>query len=63
MAFNPGDMVKLKSGSPIMTVQKVINENVHVSWYEDKKGMQNGMFKAASLVASDGMPPLPMLVR
>lgn len=33
-AFEPGDLVQLKSGGPTMTVAKVDNINVYVVWFD-----------------------------
>lgn len=36
MAFEPGDVVQLKSGSPALTVVAAEGENVKVIWYADE---------------------------
>lgn len=33
--FNIGDTVRLRSGSPLMTVTACINGQVEVNWFED----------------------------
>ena len=38
MAFAPGDIVQLKSGSPALTVVGVDGEDVKVFWYADEVG-------------------------
>ena len=38
MAFAPGDIVQLKSGSPALTVVGVDGEEVKVFWYADEVG-------------------------
>ncbi len=38
MAFEPGDIVQLKSGSPALTVISEIGETVEVVWYADEVG-------------------------
>ena len=38
MAFAPGDIVQLKSGSPALTVVGVEGEEVKVFWYADEVG-------------------------
>lgn len=38
MAFAPGDIVQLKSGSPALTVVAVDGEEVKVFWYADEIG-------------------------
>jgi uncharacterized protein YodC (DUF2158 family) len=34
-AFNIGDMVRLKSGSPLLTVTACIDGQVEVNWFEE----------------------------
>ncbi|WP_188575597.1 YodC family protein [Azorhizobium oxalatiphilum] len=38
MAFAPGDIVQLKSGSPALTVIAETGESVKVIWYSDETG-------------------------
>ncbi|MGU3495829.1 YodC family protein [Xanthobacteraceae bacterium A53D] len=38
MAFAPGDIVQLKSGSPALTVISEAGETVYVVWYADETG-------------------------
>ncbi|WP_238120614.1 MULTISPECIES: YodC family protein [unclassified Xanthobacter] len=38
MAFNAGDIVQLKSGSPALTVVEVIGADVKLVWYADEVG-------------------------
>ncbi len=38
MAFAPGDIVQLKSGSPALTVGSESGETVEVVWYADEVG-------------------------
>lgn len=38
MAFAPGDIVQLKSGSPALTVISETGETVEVVWYSDEVG-------------------------
>ncbi|MFG1360296.1 YodC family protein [Xanthobacter pseudotagetidis] len=38
MAFGPGDIVQLKSGSPALTVVGVDGDEVKVFWYADEVG-------------------------
>ncbi|MEP9349600.1 DUF2158 domain-containing protein [Xanthobacter sp. KR7-225] len=38
MAFTPGDIVQLKSGSPALTVVGVEGDEVKVFWYADEVG-------------------------
>ncbi|WP_029004291.1 YodC family protein [Azorhizobium doebereinerae] len=47
MAFAPGDIVQLKSGSPALTVISDAGEMVEVVWYAD----EFGEFRTQSLSA------------
>lgn len=48
--FNTGDIVKLKSGGPEMTVQKELAENhFRCQWFAGKK-LESGPFPEGSLV-------------
>jgi len=38
MAFAPGDIVQLKSGSPALTVVEVAEADVSVVWYAEEDG-------------------------
>jgi uncharacterized protein YodC (DUF2158 family) len=59
MAFNSGDVVRLKSGSPAMTVEKVGQINgkdaVFCTWFENNK-QQRGHFSPAALEAGQAGP-------
>lgn len=35
MAFNPGDRVQIKSGGPIMTVERVDGDSVTCAWMQN----------------------------
>ncbi|PYC18758.1 DUF2158 domain-containing protein [Pseudomonas jessenii] len=54
-AFKVGDIVKLKSGGPDMTVRYVENNNgtqpyLHCQWFAGKK-LEDGSFPSNSLAA------------
>ncbi len=54
MAFAPGDIVQLKSGSPALTVVAVEGETVTVYWYADEVGeFRSHMVPAVALEALD----------
>ncbi|MFG1477577.1 DUF2158 domain-containing protein [Xanthobacter sp. V4C-4] len=38
MAFEPGDIVQLKSGSPALTVVEATEQEVKVVWYAEEDG-------------------------
>lgn len=38
MAFEPGEIVQLKSGSPALTVVEVQDQDVKVTWYAEEVG-------------------------
>jgi len=50
--FNPGDVVQVRSGGPVMTVESigsmVDNDSVNCVWFEKNKQMQ-GRFAAVAL--------------
>ena len=48
MSFSPGDQVKLKSGGPTMTVEKVRGDTVTCVWFDGKKA-HDRKFLAATL--------------
>ncbi|MFG1295334.1 MULTISPECIES: YodC family protein [Xanthobacter] len=47
MAFEPGEIVQLKSGSPALTVVEVQEQDVKVVWYAEEVGE----FRSQSLPA------------
>jgi uncharacterized protein YodC (DUF2158 family) len=47
--FNPGDVVRLKSGGPKMTVVHVADDEVFCEWFDDKKEPQSRGFSPVSL--------------
>ena len=54
MAFNVGDLVQLKSGGPVMTVQSIDprgNEGLWCQWFSGKK-LERGHFKQETLVSA-----------
>ncbi|OYX11215.1 MAG: hypothetical protein B7Z15_12230 [Rhizobiales bacterium 32-66-8] len=48
MAFKTGDIVQLKSGSPVLTVVAVEDSSVDVVWYAEEVGQ----FRSHTLPAS-----------
>jgi uncharacterized protein YodC (DUF2158 family) len=50
-----GSLVKLKSGGPTMTVDKIGThadvQKAWVSWFDDKNAPQSGVFPLTSLIA------------
>ena len=55
-AFKPGDVVRLKSGGPAMTVTKLnpagIENGATCQWFNDKAKLKTGMF------AQDALTPV-----
>jgi uncharacterized protein YodC (DUF2158 family) len=52
--FQPGDVVRLKSGSPNMTVKSVGNDwggelSVFVTWFDDKHKPMDGSYPVATV--------------
>lgn len=57
MAFKPGDVVRLKSGSPAMTISKIGHvgtEEVAVCIWFEKNQRKSGNFSLVSLVLDEG---------
>jgi len=55
----PGETVRLKSGGPLMTVDKVVapeggRNRVSVIWFDDKHKQQYAIFGVDVLDADDG---------
>jgi uncharacterized protein YodC (DUF2158 family) len=54
MNFKPGDIVRLKSGGPVMTVERVEDEGagkifVYCVWFDDKAKQTRGHFRPEAL--------------
>ena len=57
--FEVGDLVKLKSGGPEMTVQKAWNDgDCTCQWFAGKK-LESGRFPKESLEPASVKPPIP----
>lgn len=56
--FQVGDIVKLKSGGPEMTVKEVLNGGYRCQWFAGKK-LEDGYFPAAGLEPASVKPPIP----
>ena len=58
MNFKAGDVVRLKSGGPDMTVASIATEDdfhcskgdVSCQWFDDKRTLQHAVFKPESLI-------------
>lgn len=48
MEFNVGDVVKLRSGGPRMTVKHPTNVSVKAQWFDESR-LQEGLFSPDSL--------------
>ncbi len=55
--FKPGDVVRLKSGGPQMTVSRVDNGRVLCEWFADKKH-EHAFFDVAVLVRDKPGPAI-----
>lgn len=47
--MQPGDVVQLKRGGPLMTVQSVDSSGVICTWFDDKHKLQNARFPQVML--------------
>jgi len=48
--IKPGDVVQLKSGGPLMTVEKIIGgDSARCDWFDDKHKQCGGVFPLHSL--------------
>jgi len=59
-SFKPGDIVRLKSGGPAMTVTRLgptgVENGVTCQWFNDKSKLKTGAFSQDALKA---VPPEP----
>jgi uncharacterized protein YodC (DUF2158 family) len=51
MAFKVGDIVRLKSGGPKMTVTKVVGDRIHCEWFNDDNKVDFKVFPPEALEA------------
>lgn len=56
MTFQVGDTVQLKSGGPIMTVEKASKGEVTCVWFDEKNQCQSKFFVPEVLKKADGFP-------
>jgi len=47
--MEPGDVVHLKSGGPLMTVESVDDSGVNCTWFDEKKNLRNARFPQTTL--------------
>jgi uncharacterized protein YodC (DUF2158 family) len=51
-SFKPGDLVQLKSGGPVMTVNAIMSvERLQCTWFGGKK-LESGVFHVEALQAA-----------
>ena len=50
--FKPGDVVRLKSGGPLMTVEKRVPTGIQCTWFDGMNVMSHS-FRPESLVLAD----------
>jgi len=61
MALNSGDTVQLKSGGPVMTIQKLmVGTTYRCQWFAGKK-LEVGDFPEDSLIQASPPPAAPAL--
>lgn len=49
MAFKPGDNVRLKSGGPLMTIQKMGPEFANCTWFDEDNEVKTESFRPEAL--------------
>ncbi len=58
--FKTGDIVKLRSGGPEMTVTSVEGDDIVCTWFDENGVNQDGIFKSSILTGtSKGLGPDP----
>ncbi|HEV3110067.1 MAG TPA: DUF2158 domain-containing protein [Candidatus Binataceae bacterium] len=50
--FQVGDVVKLKSGGPLMTIEEIDGDRAHCLWFKGDK-RETGTFPLATLTKAD----------
>jgi uncharacterized protein YodC (DUF2158 family) len=50
--IKPGDVVRLKSGGPLMTVEKIVGDSAKCDWFDGNKPM-GAIFPMSSLEIDD----------
>ncbi|MBF0169404.1 MAG: DUF2158 domain-containing protein [Alphaproteobacteria bacterium] len=48
-SFSVGDTVRLKSGGPVMTIEKMENDRIFCVWFDSKNELQRNGFHAPTL--------------
>lgn len=48
-SFKPGDVVRLKSGGPSMTIEQVSNKAIRCAWFNSGGGYNSGVFHVDTL--------------
>ncbi len=56
MEFKPGDIVRLKSGGPAMTVESVGQDGINCVWFDGKRRLAKP-FVPQTLTAAEPSPP------
>jgi uncharacterized protein YodC (DUF2158 family) len=49
ISFKPGDIVRLKSGGPPMTIAHIDGTEAYCEWFNDKREVQGRDFQVTSL--------------
>jgi uncharacterized protein YodC (DUF2158 family) len=55
--MQPGDIVQLKSGGPLMTIQSVDHTGITCTWFDDKHNLKTAEFLASMLEPYDEESP------
>jgi uncharacterized protein YodC (DUF2158 family) len=56
MEFKPGDIVRLKSGGPAMTVESMGDDGINCVWFDGKR-RQAKRFVPQTLTTAEPSPP------
>jgi uncharacterized protein YodC (DUF2158 family) len=62
MALKPGDNVQLKSGGPLMTIQKMGVEFANCTWFDENNDVQTESFRPEVLESGEKAYALGLVV-
>jgi uncharacterized protein YodC (DUF2158 family) len=53
MQLNVGDVVRLRSGGPVMTVRRMNHDGVMCEWFDDQNHVESRLFEGAMLIREE----------